>query len=92
MSKPKKTLVNTPTDKRVPDFLEAIANQRRKADSKVLLELIREVTGLEPVIWGERIVGFGQYSYRRKNGDQFDWFHVGFSPGKAHLTDRKSVV
>ena len=82
----KKTLVNAETDKSVPDFLDAIQNKKRQADSKKLLEIIRKVTGLEPKIWGVSIVGFGKYSYQRKNGDEYEWFNVGFSPGKAHLT------
>ena len=82
----KKTLVNTETNKSVPDFIDAIANKRRQADSRALLEIIQKVTRLEPKIWGVSIVGFGKYKYQRKNGDEFEWFNVGFSPGKAHLT------
>ncbi len=85
MSK-KKTLVNAETDKSVPDFIDAIANKRRQADSRELLQIMKEVTGKEPKIWGVSIIGFGKYSYQRKNGDEFEWFNVGFSPGKAHLT------
>ncbi len=58
----------------------------RRADSLLLLEVMMEITGKEPRIWGERIVGFGKYSYQRKSGDEFEWFNVGFSPGKAHLS------
>ena len=86
MPKLKKTLVNTETNKSVDDFIEAIPNKIRKADSKTLLLLIKEITGKEPKIWGVSIIGFGKYKYKRKNGQEFEWFNVGFSPGKAHLT------
>ncbi len=82
----KKTLVNTETNKNVPDFIDAITNKRRQADSRVLLQVIQEITGKEPKIWGVSIIGFGKYKYQRKNGDEFEWFNVGFSPGKAHLS------
>ena len=82
----KKTLVNAQTEKSVPDFIEAIPDNQRKEDSKELLQIIKDVTGLEPKIWGKSIVGFGKYSYKRRNGDEFEWFNVGFSPGKAHLS------
>lgn len=81
-----KKLVNTQTDKSVPKFIEAISNKRRQSDSRVLLEVIKEITSKEPKIWGERIIGFGKYKYQRKNGDEFEWFNVGFSPGKNHLS------
>lgn len=79
-------LVNTETDKSVPEFINGLTNKRRKADSEKLLAIIREITGKEPKIWGVSIIGFGKYSYQRKNGDEFEWFNVGFSPAKAHLT------
>lgn len=82
----KKNLVNTETDRSVPDFINAIANKRRQSDSRQLLELVKEITGKAPKIWGVSIIGFGKYKYQRKNGDEFEWFNVGFSPGKAHLT------
>lgn len=81
-----KKLVNTETDKDVNEFIEAVPNKKRKADSKQLLELIQELTGIEPKIWGVSIVGFGKYSYQRKNGEEYEWFNVGFSPARAHLT------
>ncbi len=81
-----KKLVNSETDKNVDEFIASISNKKRKADSEIILSMIKEITGKEPKIWGTRIVGFGKYSYQRKNGDEFEWFNVGFSPGKAHLT------
>ena len=82
----KKTLANTETDRPVDEFIAAIPNKKRKADSESLLALISEVTGKVPKIWGVSIVGFGKYKYQRKNGDEFEWFNVGFSPGRARLT------
>ncbi|MEO0583574.1 MAG: DUF1801 domain-containing protein [Bacteroidota bacterium] len=81
-----KKLVNSETDLNVDEFIEAIPNQKRKADSKALLAIMKEITGKEPKIWGKRIIGFGKYSYQRKNGDEFEWFNVGFSPASAHLS------
>ena len=82
----KKKLVNTETNKNVNEFIEAVAHKQRKADSKILLRLIRDITKTEPKIWGQSIIGYGNYGYKRKNGDEFEWFNVGFSPGKAHLS------
>ena len=81
-----KTLVNSETDKDVNAFLDSVENEKRKEDGKTLLKIIQKVTGKKPKIWGQKIVGFGKYSYKRKNGDEFEWFNVGFSPGKTNLT------
>ncbi|MEM9024438.1 MAG: DUF1801 domain-containing protein [Bacteroidota bacterium] len=80
------TLANSETNKSVTEFLEAVPNQQRKADSLAILEVMKAITGEAPKIWGKSIVGFGKYSYQRKNGDEFEWFNVGFSPAKAHLS------
>lgn len=82
----KKKLANTETDQDVGEFIAAIGNKRRKADSQQMLQIMEAITGKEPKIWGVSIVGFGKYAYQRKNGEEYEWFNVGFSPAKAHLT------
>ncbi|MEO0876671.1 MAG: DUF1801 domain-containing protein [Bacteroidota bacterium] len=82
----KKKLVNSETDRNVGEFIADVSPKYRQADSKVLIEMMEEITGYPPKIWGVSIVGFGKYSYQRKNGDEYEWFHVGFSPGKSRLS------
>jgi len=50
-----------PTDASVREFLDGVENEARRADAKRVLELMREVTGEEPRMWGPSIVGFGAY-------------------------------
>lgn len=80
------TLVNAETDKDVDQFIASVENEVRQKDAKTLLALTKKITGKEPKIWGKSIIGFGKYKYQRKNGQEFEWFNVGFSPGKAHMT------
>ena len=82
----KKKLVNSETDKNVDEFIAGVSNKIRQEDSRLLLKMMQEITGLKPKIWGVSIIGFGKYSYQRKNGDEYEWFNVGFSPGKAHMS------
>lgn len=37
-------------------------------------------------MWGDSIVGFGEYHYKYKSGREGDWFITGFSPRKQNLT------
>jgi len=82
----KKTLVNAETDRNVDEFIDAVKNKKRRADAKQLLAIMKEITGKEPKIWGTSIIGFGKYKYQRKNGQEYEWFNVGFSPASAHLS------
>ena len=45
-----KTLANVETNKSVSEFIDAVANKKRKADSKLILEIIQKITGKEPKI------------------------------------------
>jgi hypothetical protein len=47
---------------------------------------MKQVTGEEPEMWGESIVGFGSYHYKYKSGREGDWFVTGFSPRAQNLT------
>jgi hypothetical protein len=75
----------TPTDQRVEDFLNAIADDQKRQDSCTLVELMRQLTGMEPKMWGSSIVGFGSYHYTYASGREGDTILAGFSPRKQNL-------
>ncbi len=70
----------------VEAFLNGIEDEGRRADSFTVLQLMREVTGAEPRMWGGSIVGFGEYTYRYESGRTGQWMATGFSPRKQALT------
>ena len=80
------TLKTQPTDASVDDFLASVAHERRRRDSLVLLDMMRRITGLEPVMWGASIVGFGRYHYKYASGREGEFMLTGFSPRKRELT------
>ena len=68
----------------VDKFLAGITDEQRRTDCLSVLELMKELTGEQAVMWGKAIVGFGSFHYRGKTSEG-DWFHVGFSPRKQNL-------
>ena len=66
--------------------IDDVADERRRKDATALLALMTEVTGYEPQVWSANTIGFGQYHYRYKTGQEGDFFTVGFSPRKDRLT------
>jgi hypothetical protein len=74
------------TDASVDDFLAGVADSQRRADARAACALMREVTGVAPVMWGTSIVGFGEYHYHARAGKVNDWPAVGLSPRKQSLT------
>ncbi len=73
-------------DENVQEFLNGVEGEQKRIDSFVLLELMKEVTGEEPRIWGGNIVGFGRYHYQYESGREGDWFLTGFAPRKKSLS------
>lgn len=74
-----------PTDQSVPAFLDGIEDEKKRADAFALLDMMREVTGTEPKMWGDSIIGFGDLHYHYASGREGDWFVVGFSPRKQNF-------
>ena len=59
---------------------------RRQEDGLALLAMMKDVTGLEPEMWGPSIVGFGEYHYRYESGREGDMPLAGFSPRSRSLS------
>lgn len=79
-------LKTQPTQKNVKQFINSLTNEKRKQDAFELLELFEDITKQKAVIWGNSIIGFGQYHYKYKSGREGDWPVTGFSPRKQNLS------
>lgn len=67
-------------------FLDSVEKEQKRKDSFEVLEMMKEISGCEPKMWGDSIIGFGNYHYKYKTGREGDWFLTGFSPRKQKLT------
>jgi hypothetical protein len=73
-------------DASVTQFLDSVADERKRNDCFEILRMMNQVTKEEPKMWGSSIVGFGSYHYKGKSGREGDWMLTGFSPRKQNLT------
>jgi uncharacterized protein DUF1801 len=74
------------TDASVEEFLQGIADEKKREDCYQILEIMKKATKSEPKMWGSSIIGFGDYHYKYATGRENDWFITGFSPRKQNLT------
>ena len=72
-----------PTEVSVAAFIEAITDESKRADAKVLVKLMQSASGEKPKMWGPSIVGFGSYHYKYESGREGDTPVIAFSPRKA---------
>ena len=81
MAQPK----NARTAASVEKFLAGVSNEKRQADCRAVVEIMRGITGEEPAMWGDSLIGFGSYHYVYESGREGDWFLTGVSPRKQNL-------
>jgi hypothetical protein len=67
-------------------FLGKIEDEKKRKDAQAINALMQQVTGYEPKMWGDSIVGYGTYHYKYASGREGDWMLAGFSPRKQNLT------
>lgn len=79
-------LKTQPNDASVVAFLGKVENETKRKDAFAIHEMMKSVTGTEPIMYGSSIVGYGSYHYKYKSGKEGDWFLCGFSPRKQNLS------
>ena len=67
----------------VSAYLNAIEPASARKEAKLLAKLFKETTGAKPKMWGAGIVGYGEYTYYRANGDVGQFMASGFAIRKS---------
>ena len=75
-----------PTKDSVSVFLNKIQDEPLREDCYAILEMMQQVSNLEPVLWGSAIIGFGKYHYVYESGREGDTVVIGFSPRKQNIS------
>ena len=79
-------LKTQPTKASVADFIRSIDDPVKRQDCQQLKKLMATITRHRACMWGDSIVGFGNYHYKYESGREGDFFLTGFSPRKQNLT------
>ncbi|MFZ6024488.1 MAG: DUF1801 domain-containing protein [Bacteroidota bacterium] len=58
----------------------------QKSDCIALLNMMKDITGLSPQLWGGAIIGLGSYDYQQKGGVKGTWFLTGFAARKQNIS------
>lgn len=74
------------TEVSVDAFINEIPDEKKRADSYRMIAMCKEVTGLEPKMWGPSIIGFGTYHYQYDSGHEGDMPLAAFSPRKDAIS------
>ena len=75
-----------PTAASVDDYIDAIGDPRRRADSHAIRRLLEKITKADACMWGESIVGCGTYVRTYANGSTEEWMLAAFAPLADRIT------
>jgi hypothetical protein len=67
-------------------FLKTVTPDEKREDCLTVLNMMQDIIGIEPKMWGGAIIGFGDYHYKYESGREGDFFRTGFSPRAQNLT------
>ncbi|MBD3668428.1 MAG: DUF1801 domain-containing protein [Kangiella sp.] len=75
-----------PTKKDVATFLQQVEPAQKRQDCQAILEMMQQATKADPKMWGDSMIGFGEYHYKYASGREGDWFLTGFAPRKQNIS------
>lgn len=75
-----------PTRQSVTAFINSIDDKQKRADIRKIAAMMRRATGARATMWGDSIIGFGQYHYKYASGREGDFLITGFSPRKNAIS------
>lgn len=70
----------------VEDFVAGLEDERTAADTAVLINMMRRISGHEPRLWNAGTIGFDSYHYKYESGREGDCQAIGFYPRKNKMT------
>jgi len=70
----------------VKKFVDAVADDKRRADCRAVMKVMKEITGRSPKMWGTSLIGYGSYTYVNTTKKPAQWPVVALSPRKNELT------
>lgn len=75
-----------PTTQNATTFLNQIEDEQQRKDCFKLAEIMEEIVGEKPVMWGAALVGFGTYHYKYASGHEGEAPLTGFAPRKQNIS------
>ena len=78
--------VNAQKYNSVEEYMTSLTDEQTVNDSRVLIEMMRRISGHEPKLWNVGTLGFDSYHYKYDSGREGDSFIIGFYPRKGKIT------
>lgn len=68
------------------EILSSLTDEHIRNDSRILIDMMKRISGERPKIWNAGTIGFGSYHYKYDSGREGDGHILGFYPRKGKIT------
>lgn len=75
-----------PTAQSVAGFIAKVADAEKRKSCTTLVQMLKQATKAEPVMWGRGIVGFGLHTFQYASGRTSEWPLIALAPRKNDVT------
>jgi hypothetical protein len=83
---PSDPAARAPRDRSVDDYLASLDDARTVEDSRVLIDMMRRVSGHAPRLWNVGTIGFDTYHFKYDSGREGDAVPLSFYPRNGKIT------
>jgi Domain of unknown function (DU1801) len=70
----------------VDDYIAFLEDEQTVADTRLLIDMMRRISGHEPKLWNVGTIGFDTYHYKYDSGREGDAAPMSFYPRKGKIT------
>jgi hypothetical protein len=70
----------------VEDYVASLDDEQTVRDTRVLIEMMQQVSGHQPNLWNVGTIGFDTYHYKYDTGREGDAVPMSFYPRKGKMT------
>jgi len=70
----------------VEEYIASIGDELISKDAQLLLTVMHQISGQEPILYGIGTIGFGVYKYEYESGRKGDAHTLAFYPRKGKIT------
>jgi len=70
----------------VEGYIDSLQDESLQADTRVIMDIMRRISGEESILYGIGTIGYGVYKYEYTSGRKGEAHTLGFYPRKGKIT------
>ncbi len=73
-------------DMNVDQYIQSLSDESLKSDALILMQMMKRISGEDPILYGIGTIGYGVYKYEYTSGRKGEAHTLAFYPRKGKIT------